>query len=83
MTTVLIVDDSAVDQQIAGACVRQTGCAVTHAASGREALTVMKRDKPDVVLTDLKMPEMGGLELVRKLTSSYPNVPVILMISAP
>ena len=79
MTTVLIVDDSAVDQQIAGACVEQTGCGATYAASGLEALAVIEREKPDVVLTDLRMPEMDGLELVRKLASRHPNMPAILM----
>ena len=79
MTTVLIVDDSVLDQQIAGACVKEIGCDVAYAASGREALDAIQRDPPDVVLTDLQMPEGDGLELVARVKQRSPNIPVVLM----
>lgn len=79
MTTILVVDDNTLDQQIAGACVQEAGCEAIYAAHGLEALEVVKRDKPDIVLTDLQMPEMDGLELVGKLTKDNPQMPVILM----
>ncbi len=50
-----------------------------YAADGFEALKVMDETLPDIVLTDLNMPELDGLELVRRLQIRAPNVPVILM----
>ena len=46
---------------------------------GREALAAIQRDPPDLVLTDLQMPEMNGLELVVAIRTTYPAIPVILM----
>lgn len=79
MTKVLIVDDSVLDQQIAGAFIQQEGCEVQYAANGKEALELIEGDRPDVVLTDMQMPEMDGLKLVGRLNAEYPNMPVILM----
>ena len=80
MTRVLIVDDSKFDQQIAAACAQDRGCeVVAFAGNGHEALEAVTKHKPDVVLTDLQMPEMDGLELVSELRDSHPEIPVILM----
>jgi len=49
------------------------------AEHGREALEIIAREPPDVVLTDLLMPEMDGLELVERIKRDYPATPVILM----
>lgn len=78
--TVLVVDDSPVDRHLAGAIVNKVpGWQAVFAGNGREALDAVARQVPDVVLTDLLMPEMDGLELVQAIRSRYPNVPVILM----
>jgi CheY-like chemotaxis protein/anti-sigma regulatory factor (Ser/Thr protein kinase) len=78
--TVLVVDDSAVDRHLAGAIVHKLeGWQAVFAANGREALEVLERQPPDVVLTDLLMPEMDGLELVQAVRTGHPLVPVILM----
>lgn len=79
MTTILVVDDSVLDQNIAGACVEEEGLSAIYANNGREALEVIERDKPDIVLTDLQMPELDGLELVKRVRQRYSSVPVILM----
>lgn len=79
MPTILIVDDSPMDRRIAGDCVKREGLAVRFAENGREALDAIACDRPDLVLTDLQMPEMDGLELVREMKRTYPTVPVILM----
>jgi CheY-like chemotaxis protein len=69
-----------VDRHLAGALLeRQAGCAVRYAADGKEALERVAEEVPDLVLADLQMPEMDGLELVRALKRDYPVVPVILM----
>src|SRR5262245_29566653 len=89
MATVLVVDDSAVDRTLAGKLLekrpglteveRATGLSAVFAANGREALAQMERATPDLVLTDLQMPEMDGLQLVEAIKARFPHVPVILM----
>jgi len=89
MTKVLIVDDSQVDRLRAGRLVEKgtglpspaapDGITAVYAGNGREALDVLARERPDVVVTDLQMPEMDGLELVLEVRIRYPLVPVILM----
>lgn len=78
--TVLVVDDSAMDRHLAGAIVQKMpGWLATFAANGQEALGMLEKDRPDIVLTDMLMPEMDGLQLVQAIRSKYPLVPVILM----
>jgi len=78
--TVLIVDDSAMDRHLAGAIVQKCeGWQALFACHGREALQMLREQSPDVVLTDMLMPEMDGLELVRAIRIEHPLVPVILM----
>lgn len=78
--TLLIVDDSALDRQLAGGLLeRRLDCTLRYAADGKQALEEMARELPDLVLTDLQMPEMDGLELVAAVKKDYPLVPVVLM----
>jgi CheY-like chemotaxis protein/anti-sigma regulatory factor (Ser/Thr protein kinase) len=78
--TVLIVDDTATDRHLAGAIVQKCeGWQAQFAADGKEALEMLRQQAIDVVLTDMLMPEMDGLELVRAIRIQHPLVPVILM----
>ncbi|MHB1424062.1 MAG: response regulator [Gemmataceae bacterium] len=78
--TVLIVDDSATDRHLAGAIVQKCeGWQALFATNGREALEMLSQHAADVVLTDMLMPEMDGLELVRAIRAQHPLAPVILM----
>jgi CheY-like chemotaxis protein len=86
MATVLIVDDSPVDRRLAGGLLSKqagggdgAGVQVVYANNGKEALEVLGREQPDLVLTDMQMPEMNGLELVEAVRSQFPLIPVILM----
>jgi CheY-like chemotaxis protein/anti-sigma regulatory factor (Ser/Thr protein kinase) len=80
MATILVVDDNAVDRQLIGSLVEEhDGWTAAYAADGREALAHIRHQPPDVVLTDLQMPEMNGLELVEVSRREHPGVPVILM----
>jgi CheY-like chemotaxis protein/anti-sigma regulatory factor (Ser/Thr protein kinase) len=80
MTKVLVVDDNAFDRNLAGKLLEKgTGLTVVYAADGKEGLAVIAREEPDLVLTDLQMPEMTGLELVEEIKSKHPSLPVILM----
>ncbi|HEY2250339.1 MAG TPA: response regulator, partial [Planctomycetaceae bacterium] len=61
MPTVLVVDDSEVDRRLVGGLLeRQGSCSVVYACDGRAALKMFETAVPDLVLTDLQMPEMDG-----------------------
>ncbi len=80
MPTVLVVDDSAVDRRLVGGMLAKSpGIDVDFASDGKEALRKVQASPPALVITDLVMPEMDGLELVSAIVSQYPQVPVILM----
>ncbi len=80
MPTVLIVDDSAVDRRLAGGLLAKAGSlAIDYAENGVAAIEHMRRSLPDLVLSDLQMPEMDGLELVEAVRARWPLVPVVLM----
>jgi CheY-like chemotaxis protein len=77
---VLVVDDSPNDQLLAGKVMEQeVGWRVVYASSGSEALAALEREKPALVLTDLLMPGMSGLELVQSIHRHHPLLPVVLM----
>ncbi len=77
---VLVVDDSPVDRFVAGSLLEALPhLTVAYAEDGRAALEAIGEDLPDLVLTDMQMPEMNGLELVQAVRRNYPSVPVILM----
>jgi CheY-like chemotaxis protein len=79
MATILVVDDAKLDRSIAGACLREEGFEAAFAEDGVEALDKIGQQQPDLVLTDLVMPNMNGLALVQQLQRDYPALPVILM----
>jgi CheY-like chemotaxis protein len=80
MATVLIVDDSPVDRRRAEKLLsRDPELTILTAANGREALELLDQHRPELVITDMQMPEMDGLQLVEHIRTRYPAVPVILM----
>ncbi len=80
MPRVLVVDDSAMDRRLAGSLLAKRGGIETqYAENGRQALELVAASAPDVVLTDLQMPEMDGLELVEAIRARHGAVPVVLM----
>lgn len=82
MLNVLVVDDAAVDRRLVGGLLEQDAeLTVSYANNGTQALNMMRESVPSLVLTDLIMPEMNGLELVTAIRERHPFVPVILMTS--
>ncbi len=80
MHTVLVVDDSAIDRRLAsGLLERDGGYQILLATCGKDALLALKAQPIDLVLTDLQMEEMDGLELVEAVRADFPLTPVILM----
>ena len=79
-TTVLVVDDSEMDRRLAaGLLKKETSVDVTFAADGREALEKIAHHPPEIVVTDLQMPNMDGLHLVRAIRQKHASIPVVLM----
>jgi anti-anti-sigma factor len=77
---ILVVDDSEVDRCLVGGLLAANpDYRIAYATSGRDALTQMCHSLPDLVVSDLVMPEVDGLELVAEVRHSYPLVPVILL----
>ena len=80
--TFLIVDDNEIDREMARRCVLSIeGLEIFEAENGQQALERMTEHAPDIVLTDLRMPEIDGLSLVREITESFPQTSVVLMTS--
>src|SRR5262245_32864464 len=80
MATVLVVDDSAVDRRFVGGLLSRDGkFQVEFAEDGGQALGRMRDSQPDVIVTDLQMPNRNGLELVAAVRMHHPEVPIILM----
>jgi DNA-binding response OmpR family regulator len=78
---VLIIDDSAVSLAMARAHLTKDDLVVLCAKSGAEGLEVASREKPDLVLLDMDMPDMSGLEVCRELKSRSElcMIPVIFL----
>ena len=79
MATVLIVDDNAIDRRLAARLLEKVGMTACFAENGQEALEIIERNRPDIVLTDMIMPVMDGLDLVQRIHRDYSSMPVILM----
>ena len=79
MAKVLLVEDSPTQAVEMRLLLQEGGHEVQHAANGKQALEVLANDSTDIVVTDLEMPEMNGLELVESMNSLHSYVPAILV----
>lgn len=77
--SILVVDDSPLDRRLAGRLLEKAGFAPRYAENGEEALTKIAEELPDLVLTDMVMPELDGLRLVELVRQRHAALPVILM----
>ena len=78
MKKILVVDDEKNIRTLYEKELQDEGYAVTLAGNGREALEHFNRDRPDLVVLDIRMPGMDGLEALGKLLAEDPKVPVVL-----
>ncbi len=76
---VLVVDDDATARRMLDVRMRALGCQVAMAETGQEALTAIERDLPAVILLDLQMPQMDGMEVLRTLNREGVEVPTIVI----
>lgn len=78
MSKVLIVEDEVAQRMLYEAEISEMGFQVILAKDGVEAVEKLREHQPDVIILDLMMPNMHGLDAMRKLLSINPNIPVII-----
>ncbi len=78
-TSVLIVDDETFIRQILARIVSREGYEVRQACDGRDALARLSEASYDIVISDIKMPNMDGMELLAEIKANHPDIPVILI----
>jgi DNA-binding NtrC family response regulator len=79
VVTALLVEDSPEDRGVCKEVGEEAGLRVRTAATTEEALTALEEFPIDIVLTDLRVPEMGGMALLRRIRSQWPHVSVIVL----
>src|SRR6185503_11321437 len=79
MSNLLIVDDELGMRQFLTHLFQREGHAVTVAERGREAMTVLRKEPVDLIISDVRMPDMSGIELLRSARELRPDVEVIMM----
>ena len=79
MLSVWVVDDDASIRWVLERALRQGGMATTLFEESEAALAALRRDEPDVLVTDIRMPGRNGLELLEEIRAKRPRLPVIVM----
>jgi CheY-like chemotaxis protein len=82
--TILAIDDDPINLKLAAEVLLADGHTVIRADNAHEALRLLERHSPDLVLTDIAMPGMSGLELARRLKADprYQHLPVVAMTAS-
>ena len=78
MTNVLLAEDSVTQAEMIRGLLEAAGFEVTHAEDGATAMGEIEKQQPDVLLTDLVMPNMNGGELTRVVVQKFPEIPVLV-----
>ena len=79
MTRILLVDDDELLRRMLRLTLIKMGHVVIEAVNGNEALRLCQTEPPDIVLTDLIMPEKEGIETIREMRQLHPDVKIIAM----
>ncbi len=77
--TILLVDDEEGIRKVLGISLEDSGYNVLTAENGEEALRIFRAENPEIVLTDIKMPGMDGIEVLRKIKLENPDTEVIVI----
>ena len=78
---ILIVDDNSQNMRLIQMVLRTKGYTLLKATDGEEALDVTMRERPDLILMDIQLPKMNGLEVTKKLreTPAFSHIPIIAL----
>ena len=77
--SILVVDDESIIRQLLVRTISRDGYSVSEASDGVAALEVLQKSHFDIVVSDIKMPRMNGMELLTEIRSKYPRVSVVLI----
>ncbi|MCK4573063.1 MAG: response regulator [candidate division Zixibacteria bacterium] len=77
--SVLVVDDEEMMRNLLEKILKREGYQVVAAGDGIEALDLLRRQQISLVISDMKMPRMNGLQLLKRIKADYPEVGVIIM----
>jgi two-component system, OmpR family, response regulator len=77
--TVLVVDDEAVLAEMVSMALRYEGWNIATAGDGSTAIAAARTERPDVVVLDVMLPDMSGLDVLHKLREENPSLPVLLL----
>ncbi len=80
MSVILVVEDEVATQIMLGFMLQRSNYTVVTVKNGQEALTHLDKEAVDLIIADVNMPEMGGLEMLQKLRANerYKNLPIIM-----
>lgn len=81
MARILIIDDSTFQRRILSSLLEETGHSVLEATNGREGLDTALREKPDLIITDLLMPELDGFSFLREAKKAGLATPFLILTS--
>lgn len=76
---IMVVDDEKNILMLYQSELEEEGYEVIAANSGKEALELFEKEKPDIVTLDIMMPDIDGIQVLRQLKEKNPNVPVIML----
>lgn len=82
MAKILVIDDEQGIRDLLDTLLRRKGYDVVLADNGQKGLELFRRERPDVVVLDLKMPGMGGLTVLQEIRSFNPKQPVVILTGA-
>lgn len=77
--TILIVEDDATNMELLEALLAPTSATIIGTEFGKEALKIVKQQKIDIVLMDIRLPDSNGLEITAEIKKDFPNLPVIAL----
>ncbi len=79
MKQILLIDDDAAARFLVSDILQEQGYSVTTADNGKEGLLLLDQESPDLVITDIIMPDMDGIEVIMQLKRSYPDGKIIAL----
>lgn len=79
---VLVVEDDPINFQLLNVFLRKTGIQIKHAATGGEVMSHIEDEVPDIVLLDVQLPDINGVQLTDMIKSQHPEVPIIVQTAS-
>ncbi|MGB7789455.1 response regulator [Methanoregula sp.] len=81
MTRILVIDDSSFQRRIVTGILEEAGYDLSIAENGRDALSLAQKEAPDLLITDLLMPDFDGFYLLREARSHDLGIPILVLTS--